>query len=46
MTPTLNLIVRGLLHAIDDHEEPPQRNPFKWVLDRITGFTELTWSIL
>ena len=27
--PMLNLIVRGLLHAIDDHEEPPERNPFK-----------------
>lgn len=27
--PMLNMIVRGLLHTIDDHEEPPQRNPFK-----------------
>jgi hypothetical protein len=27
--PMLNLIVRGLLHTIDDHEEPPARNPFK-----------------
>jgi hypothetical protein len=27
--PMLNLIVRGLLHTIDDHEEAPQRNPFK-----------------
>jgi hypothetical protein len=27
--PMLNLIVRGLLHPIDDHEEPPERNPFK-----------------
>jgi len=27
--PMLNIIVRGLLHTIDDHEEPPQRNPFK-----------------
>ena len=27
--PMMNLIVRGLLHTIDDHEEPPQRNPFK-----------------
>ena len=27
--PMLNLIVRGLLHTIDDHEEPPDRNPFK-----------------
>jgi hypothetical protein len=27
--PLMNLIVRGLLHTIDDHEEPPQRNPFK-----------------
>ena len=26
--PMLNLIVRGLLHTIDDHDEPPQRNPF------------------
>ena len=27
--PMLNLIVRGLLHTIDDHDEAPQRNPFK-----------------
>lgn len=27
--PMMNLIVRGLLHTIDDHEEPPERNPFK-----------------
>jgi predicted N-acyltransferase len=27
--PMLNLIVHGLLHTIDDHEEPPERNPFK-----------------
>jgi predicted N-acyltransferase len=27
--PGLNLIVRGLLHTISDHEEPPERNPFK-----------------
>jgi len=27
--PMLNVIVRGLLHTIDDHDEPPQRNPFK-----------------
>ena len=27
--PMLNLIVRGLLHTIDDHEEAPERNPFK-----------------
>jgi predicted N-acyltransferase len=27
--PMLNLIVRALLHTIDDHEEPPERNPFK-----------------
>jgi hypothetical protein len=27
--PMLNLIVRGLLHTISDHEEPPERNPFK-----------------
>lgn len=27
--PMLNLIVRGLLHTIDDHDEVPQRNPFK-----------------
>ena len=25
----LNLVVRGLLHTISDHEEPPERNPFK-----------------
>jgi predicted N-acyltransferase len=27
--PMMNLIVRGLLHAIDDHDEAPERNPFK-----------------
>lgn len=27
--PMLNMIVRALLHTIDDHEEPPERNPFK-----------------
>ena len=27
--PMLNLIVRALLHTIDDHEEAPERNPFK-----------------
>jgi predicted N-acyltransferase len=27
--PMLNLVVRGLLQTIDDHEEPPERNPFK-----------------
>ena len=27
--PMLNLVVRGLLHTIDDHEEAPERNPFK-----------------
>lgn len=27
--PMLNLIVRGLLHTIDDHDEAPERNPFK-----------------
>lgn len=27
--PMLNLVVRGLLHTISDHEEPPERNPFK-----------------
>lgn len=27
--PMLNLIVHGLLHTIDDHEEAPERNPFK-----------------
>jgi predicted N-acyltransferase len=27
--PMLNLIVRGLLHTIDDHDEVPERNPFK-----------------
>jgi len=25
----LNLAVRGLLHAVSDHEEPPERKPFK-----------------
>ena len=27
--PMLNLIVRGLHRTIDDHEEPPELNPFK-----------------
>jgi hypothetical protein len=27
--PMLKLIVHGLQHTIDDHEEPPERNPFK-----------------
>jgi len=27
--PMINLIVRGLLHTIDNHDEVPQRNPFK-----------------
>jgi hypothetical protein len=27
--PMFNLIVRGLLHTIDDHDEAPERNPFK-----------------
>ena len=27
--PMLNLIVRGLLHTLDDHDEAPDRNPFK-----------------
>jgi hypothetical protein len=27
--PMLNLIVHGLLHTIDDHDDPPERNPFK-----------------
>jgi len=27
--PMLNLLVRGLLHTITDHDEPPERNPFK-----------------
>jgi hypothetical protein len=27
--PMMNLAVRGLLHTISDHEEPPERNPFK-----------------
>ncbi|HJU92619.1 MAG TPA: GNAT family N-acetyltransferase [Pyrinomonadaceae bacterium] len=27
--PMLNLIVRGLLHTLDDHDEAPERNPFK-----------------
>jgi hypothetical protein len=25
----LNVIVRGLLHTLSDHDEPPERNPFK-----------------
>ena len=27
--PMLNLIVRGLLHTISHHDEPPDRSPFK-----------------
>ncbi|HEU4767277.1 MAG TPA: GNAT family N-acetyltransferase [Pyrinomonadaceae bacterium] len=27
--PMLNMIVRGLLHTLDDHDEAPERNPFK-----------------
>lgn len=27
--PMLNVIVPGLLHAIDDHDEAPERNPIK-----------------
>jgi hypothetical protein len=27
--PMLNVLVRGLLHTISDHDEPPDRNPFK-----------------
>lgn len=27
--PMLNLIVHGLLHTLDDHDEAPERNPFK-----------------
>ena len=27
--PMLNVVVRGLLHTISDHDEPPERNPFK-----------------
>jgi hypothetical protein len=27
--PMLNVLVRGLLHTISHHDEPPQRNPFK-----------------
>jgi Acetyltransferase (GNAT) domain len=27
--PMLNLVVRGLLHTISDHDEAPERNPFK-----------------
>ena len=27
--PMLNMLVRGLLHTVSDHDEPPQRNPFK-----------------
>ncbi|HEX6651061.1 MAG TPA: hypothetical protein VF075_16025, partial [Pyrinomonadaceae bacterium] len=27
--PMMNVIVHGLLHSIDDHEDPRERNPFK-----------------
>ncbi len=27
--PMLNVLVRGLLHTIDHHDEAPERNPFK-----------------
>jgi Acetyltransferase (GNAT) domain len=27
--PMLNVIVHGLLHALDDHDEAPERSPFK-----------------
>lgn len=27
--PMLNVVVRGLLHTISHHDEPPDRNPFK-----------------
>ncbi|HET9787626.1 MAG TPA: GNAT family N-acetyltransferase, partial [Pyrinomonadaceae bacterium] len=27
--PMLNVVVRGLLHTISDHEEPTERHPFK-----------------
>ena len=27
--PLLNVLVRGLLHTISHHDEPPERNPFK-----------------
>jgi hypothetical protein len=27
--PLLNVLVRGLLHTISHHDEPPDRNPFK-----------------
>ncbi|MCM3870859.1 MAG: GNAT family N-acetyltransferase [Pyrinomonadaceae bacterium] len=27
--PMFNVVVRGLLHTISDHDEPPERNPFK-----------------
>jgi Acetyltransferase (GNAT) domain len=27
--PMLNVLVRGLLHTISHHDEPPHRNPFK-----------------
>jgi hypothetical protein len=27
--PMLNVLVRGLLHTLSHHDEPPQRNPFK-----------------
>jgi hypothetical protein len=28
-SPMLNVLVRGLLHTISHHDEPPERNPFK-----------------
>lgn len=27
--PMLNIVVRGLLHTLSDHDEAPERNPFK-----------------
>jgi hypothetical protein len=27
--PMLNVLVRGLLHTLSHHDEPPERNPFK-----------------
>jgi Acetyltransferase (GNAT) domain len=27
--PMLNVLVRALLHTISDHDQPPERNPFK-----------------
>jgi hypothetical protein len=32
--PMLNVLVRGLLHTISHHDEPPERNPFKEPLQK------------